>query len=151
ACKSAQQRRPPTMGSLKPFDRTAAVLCKHRTARTRIDRLPEELRPADESEAYTVQESLHAALSGAGWGEVAGHKIGCTTPVMQEYLGIANPCAGSIFAPTAHVGSASIDHQNFVRIGVECEIAVWLGMDLQPAKAPFEPASVAAAINACMA
>ena len=65
----------------------------------RLDRLPAECRPPDEASAYAVQDALHRHLVAAGRGPLAGHKIGCTTAVMQQFLGIANPCAGGVFAP----------------------------------------------------
>lgn len=41
-----------------------------------------------------------------GWplhsGPVTGHKIGCTTAVMQTFLRIPNPCAGGVFERTVH-------------------------------------------------
>ena len=62
--------------------RAADLLCAARLARRRFDRLPDDCRPADEAAAYAVQDALHAALTAAGHGALAGHKIGCTTPVM---------------------------------------------------------------------
>ncbi len=113
--------------------------------------LPESCRPTNEVQAYAVQDRLHQRLTAAGLGEVAGHKIGCTTKVMQAFLGIGNPCAGGVFAPTARDGEARFRHANFRRVGVECEIAVRLGRDLTPAQAPFTTDSVADAVAAVMA
>ena len=48
-------------------------------------------RPASEDEAYALQAKVNALLTGTRLGAVAGHKIGCTTPVMQNFLGIPNP------------------------------------------------------------
>jgi 2-oxo-3-hexenedioate decarboxylase/2-keto-4-pentenoate hydratase len=97
-----------------------------------------------------VQEALHGFLADAGLGPVAGHKIGCTTPVMQAYLGIRNPCAGGVHTATVHQGEARVRHGDYLRVGVECEIAVRLGGDLGPAGAPFDRARVAPAVEAVM-
>ncbi len=113
--------------------------------------LPESCRPTNEVQAYAVQDRLHQRLTAAGLGEVAGHKIGCTTKVMQTFLGIGNPCAGAVFAPTARDRDGRFRHANFRRVGVECEIAVRLGRDLTPAEAPFTADSVADAVAAMMA
>jgi 2-oxo-3-hexenedioate decarboxylase/2-keto-4-pentenoate hydratase len=131
--------------------RAAALLRDQRVARTPIERLPENCRPRDESEGYAVQEALRGLLAGAGLGPVAGRKIGCTTPVMQAYLGIPNPCAGGVHERTVYQGEARVRHGDYVRVGVECEIAVRLGGDLEPAGAPFERARVARAVEAVMA
>jgi 2-keto-4-pentenoate hydratase len=130
--------------------RAARLLCDQRLTRTPIDPLPGDCRPRDETEGYVVQEVLHGFLASAGRGAIVGHKIGCTTPVMQAYLGIKNPCAGGIPATTVHHGHARVRHQDYVRVGVECEIAVQIGADLGPAGAPFDRARVAGAVAAVL-
>jgi len=132
-------------------DATAAFLAQARLARTRMGGLPPELRPADVAAGYRVQDALHAALAGAGLGGRAGHKIGCTTPVMQQYLGIDHPCAGGVLAARTYRESASLRHGAFVRVGIECEIALLLGRDLPARERPYTPADVAPAIEACAA
>ena len=87
----------------------------------------------------------------AGFGALAGHKIGCTTAVMQQFLGIANPCAGGVFAPTVRHGHGTFRHADFLHVGVECEIAVRVAKPLPPAAAPYDRDGVAAVVGACMA
>jgi 2-oxo-3-hexenedioate decarboxylase/2-keto-4-pentenoate hydratase len=70
---------------------------------------------------------------------------------MQAYLGIRNPCAGGVHASTVHEGHARVRHGDYVRAGVECEIAVRLGSDLGPAGAPYDRARVAPAVEAVLA
>ncbi|MFX5956877.1 hypothetical protein ABTF01_21005, partial [Acinetobacter baumannii] len=81
----------------------------------------------------------------------AGHKIGCTSRVMQDYLGIPHPCAGGVFARGVYGSGAGLRTSDFVRVGVECEIAVRLARDLPPLDAPFTLDHVATAIGACHA
>ena len=57
---------------------------------------------------HTGSRLRSTALDGGGRGAVVGHKIGCTTPVMQAYLDIPNPCAGEVFARTIHRGVGAI-------------------------------------------
>jgi 2-oxo-3-hexenedioate decarboxylase/2-keto-4-pentenoate hydratase len=130
--------------------RAAALLRDQRLARTPIEPLPADCRPPDEPEGYAVQGVLHTLLAVAGLGPLVGHKIGCTTPVMQAFLGIENPCAGGILATTVHEGEARVPHGDYVRVGVECEIAVRLGGDLGPAGAPFDRTRVAATVDAVL-
>ncbi len=140
------------MDAVADRHRRAAVLLRdQRLARTPIDPLPPDCRPRDEPDGYAVQDVLHELLAGAGLGPVAGHKIGCTTAVMQAYLGIENPCAGGVHATTVHEGHARVRHRDYVRVGVECEIAVRLGADLGPAGAPFDRVRVAASVEAVLA
>src|ERR1700738_3715149 len=100
-----------------------------------------------EAEGYRIQDALHGLLS-ADFGALVGYKIGCTSPVMQRYLDIPHPCGGGVFARGVHESGASLSYRDFVRVGVECEIAVRLGRDLKPSQAPFTGDSVAQAIEA---
>jgi 2-keto-4-pentenoate hydratase len=131
--------------------RAATLLADARLARIRLAGLPPDSRPRDQAEAYAVQALLHAALTARGLGPIAGHKIGCTTPVMQRFLGIDSPCAGGIFATTIHRERVDLRFDDFLHVGVECEIAVQLGRDLPAATAPFTADAVAPAVDACMA
>jgi 2-oxo-3-hexenedioate decarboxylase/2-keto-4-pentenoate hydratase len=127
--------------------RAALAIRDYRVARRRLPGLDPSLRPADEAAAYRIQNELHRLLTGAGLGPVAGHKIGCTTRVMQEFLRIPNPCAGGVFESQVHRTPARLRHANFVRPGVECEMVVRLASDLPQQGAPFNRHSVAAAVG----
>jgi 2-oxo-3-hexenedioate decarboxylase/2-keto-4-pentenoate hydratase len=133
------------------IDRAASILCRSRLSRERFDRFPDGWKPADEAEAYAIQEALHRELSGNNWGRVVGHKIGCTTKVMQAFLGIENPCAGGVFDSTAKHQVGHFQIPAGLRVGVECEIAVVMGRDLAPEDAPFQASDLDAAVQGCMA
>ncbi len=128
----------------------AYLLCQARLAKRPIDGFPAELRPETEEEAYEIQTRVHESLIKAGLGPVGGHKIGCTTPVMQKYMNIDHPCAGGVLGPVGRE-FGDFRYRDFVRPGVECEVAVRLGADLAAANAPHDRESVAAAVSACMA
>jgi 2-keto-4-pentenoate hydratase len=128
---------------------TAQIIGDYRVRRDRMPQLEPGDRPADEAQAYLVQRTLHAMLT-PHFGPVVGHKVGCTTPVMQAFLRILNPCAGGVYERTVHRSPARLRHDAFVRVGVECEIVVRLGADLRAASAPFTRDSVASAVAACM-
>lgn len=130
--------------------RAADFLYEARLAKQPIDDFPAELRPETEEDAYDIQARLHERLIEAGLGPVDGHKIGCTTPVMQEYMNIDHPCSGGVLGPVGRE-FGDFRYQDFVRPGVECEVAVRLGVDLTAADAPYTRSSVAAAVSACMA
>jgi 2-keto-4-pentenoate hydratase len=129
------------------FEQAAAQVCASRQRRQPLARLPSELEPRDELEAYAIQAALHPCLAASGWGALVGYKIGCTTRVMQDYLRIANPCAGGIFASTVQRETGRFAHADFVRVGVECELAVLLAEDL----GPIDRRAAARAVGACMA
>ncbi len=133
------------------LDRAAEALCRHRLTATPVTPLPAALRPRDEAEGYAVQARLHDRFAAAGRGEVVGYKIGCTTAVMQELLGIDWPCAGGVCAGTVAENAAKIFREDYVRVGFEGEIAVELGRPLTAAGAPYNRDSVSRAVAACRA
>ncbi|MEO8628371.1 MAG: fumarylacetoacetate hydrolase family protein [Betaproteobacteria bacterium] len=129
----------------------ARIIADHRLQRRALPPLPAPLRPANERAGYALQDRVHALLTADGSGPIVGHKIGCTTKVMQAFLAIENPCAGGVFASTVHTSPARVAHADFVRVGVECEMVVRLDRDLPFESAPFTRAGVAAAVGALMA
>jgi 2-keto-4-pentenoate hydratase len=119
---------------------------KHRV----LDGLPEAWRPRTMAEGYLIQGFAHRYLIAAGFGSIAGYKIGCTTPVMQEKLGVDHPCAGAVFSTELREGRADLLCRDFHRPFVECEIAVRLGSDIA-ADRPITADAVADAVESCMA
>ncbi len=106
-----------------------------------------EVPPADEAEGYQVQRALHDLLL-PHVGPLVGYKIGCTSQVMQDYIGIPHPCAGGVFQKGVHDSGAKLAASDYVRVGVECEIAVRLKRDLAPGEAPFTAEWVGEAVEA---
>lgn len=113
--------------------------------------LPPDLAPADVAAAYLVQDRLQALWTEAGAGGVAGWKVALTSKVMQELVGVGQPCEGAIFASRVHHGAVSLAHDSFVNIGVESEIAVRIAHDLPVSGGPYDQDSIRAAVAACMA
>ena len=106
------------------IDSAAKVLASARSEGEIVTGLEPRMRPCDEKESYLIQDRVHEFLEEQGRGRVIGHKIGCTTPIMQEFLGIDNPCAGGMLEPGFHRDKGVFVHSSFRRVGVECEIAV---------------------------
>ena len=129
----------------------ASRLLDQRLSLTPISNLPPDIRPENEADAYALQRVLNGLLVVAGMGAQVGHKIGCTTPVMQAFLNIPNPCAGVIFSRAVLRGAGSVPGSGFVKLGVECEIAVQLHRDLVPDQGRFTRENVAGAVGSVMA
>jgi 2-keto-4-pentenoate hydratase len=129
----------------------AELLSRHRLEGLVFGGFPEESRPRSEDEGYEIQTVLHELLEDAGHGKVAGHKIGCTTPTMQAYLNIPQPAAGGVFDSTVQHVDGRFRHADFVRPGVECELAVRLIRDLEARNAPFARSEITAAVGSVMA
>jgi 2-keto-4-pentenoate hydratase len=106
-----------------------------------------EVPPADEAEGYQIQRALHDLLL-PHVGPLVGYKIGCTSQVMQDYIGIPHPCGGGVFQKGVHDSGISLAASDYVRVGVECEIAVRLKRDLSPGEAPFTAEWVGEAVEA---
>ena len=127
------------------------LLAKSRLIGNKIDIIPVDLRPANEEEAYLIQDDLHRHLFDKKYGEIIGHKIGCTTKVMQEYLGISNPCVGGVYDVNVNYYEGNYKFNKFISPGVECEIAVFLGKDLPPQNQLYNKNSVQEAVSDVMA
>lgn len=140
------------------MDPTDIEACARVLAHARLDGPPTPTPSADwgpqtVEDGYRVQAAVHRLLGAQGYGRTVGHKIGCTTKVMQAYLDIDHPCAGEVFESTVFRGSADVPLSRFHRIGVECEIAARLSADL-PAdlvEGPFTREVVAEAVGSLIA
>jgi 2-keto-4-pentenoate hydratase len=133
-----------------PMDKILAAAKAIAAARrnlTPLAPLPANFAPADEDEGYRIQRALHDLLLPQA-GAMVGYKIGCTSAVMQQYMNITHPCAGGVFAKGVHDSGAELKAADYVRVGVECEIAVRLARDLAPTEAPFTAEWMAEAIEA---
>lgn len=133
------------------LDEAASLLAKARLGGQPFDRLPERCRPKDEAEAYAVQRRLHEILANDRGQRLIGRKIGCTTDVMQRYLGIDSPCAGGLYDNGIYRTPAQLEHGDYRRVGVECEIAVRLSVDLSPVQGGYDRDKVRDGVESCMA
>src|SRR6201995_5148498 len=132
------------------MDRIAAaaqIIPTTRRNRVGLKALPADLAPKGEAEGYRVQRALHDLLL-PQTGSLVGYKIGCTSKVMQQYLDIPHPCGGGVFARGVHESAVRLRGADYVRVGVECEIAVRLARSLSAGQGPFTAENVAGAIEA---
>jgi 2-oxo-3-hexenedioate decarboxylase/2-keto-4-pentenoate hydratase len=125
----------------------AEIIASARRSRAPLQPLAADIAPQGEAEGYRIQDAVHGLLA-ADFGARAGYKIGCTSKVMQEYLDIPHPCGGGVFTRGVHDSGVSLSTKDFVRVGVECEIAVRLARDLVLTEAPFTAEWVAESIEA---
>ena len=121
----------------------ADAVVSTRLARRRLGRLPGVDTLED---GYAVQQRANRELA-RQLGPVTGHKIGGTTEAMRRYINVPEPLAGEVFANQCHADGASVRHGDFVRLGIETEIAVSLGKALPPRSEPYGRADVAAAVS----
>ncbi len=125
------------MTEYKP-DKAAALLHEARQRRAQVTPLPPGIAPRTEAEGAAVQRAL-AQQTGAA--PPAGFKIGATARRMQEYLGLSGPAAGFMAIGNIHRSGAMVRFADFVRPGVECELAVRLARDLPAGPCTAEQAA----------
>jgi 2-keto-4-pentenoate hydratase len=82
-------------------------------------------------EAYAVQARfLRARL--AGGERIVGWKIGCTSPNIQRQFALTQPISGRLTEPYVHVNGARLRAEGYVDCGVEAEMVLRIGSDLDP-------------------
>jgi len=119
--------------------------------RARFTQLLDENRPQDMTEAYAVQSALYDIMrEEAGFTEFSGHKVALTSPAIQEMCGVDEPAYGAVFKEFAHPNGHEIDPKDFIRLGIEFEIAFEIGEDLPLTPQPYTKESVAPFITAAM-
>ena len=125
----------------------AQAIATARRNRSALGSLAPDIAPQDEAEGYLIQRAVHDLLL-PHVGARVGYKIGCTSAVMQQYLAIPHPCGGGVFERVVHDSGVLLQASDYVRVGVECEIAVRLARDLAPSEQPFTAEWVGEAIDA---
>lgn len=118
----------------------AAALYRIRHDRQVVAPLAASIAPSTEAEGAAVQVAL-AGMMGAM--PPVGFKIGATGKRMQVYLGVDTPIAGFMRAADVYHGHADLRFADFIRPGVECEVAVRLACDLPPGPCSLEQAFAA--------
>ena len=133
------------------IDLAAHFIARGRLGPSLIPRPPDDLIPKNVFDGYAVQAEVNRILRMAKLGPVVGHKIGCTTNVMQKFLEIDHPCAGEIFDSTVYSSKTELSLSKFSHVGVECEIAARIGSDMLGLKGPFTAQSARLSVSAIMA
>jgi len=82
--------------------------------------------PSNMEEAYAIQE-IYTDRKAKDAGGYCGYKIAYTTKVMQERVGATEPVYGRILANGLNRSPTVLKASDYVRIGVECEVAARKG------------------------
>jgi 2-keto-4-pentenoate hydratase len=118
----------------------AKALRQIRRDRVAVSPLAAGIAPGTEAEGAAVQYAL-AELAGAV--PPFGFKIGATGKRMQVYLGIDSPIAGFMRAEDVYHRHADLRFADYIKPGVECEVAVRLARDLPPGPCTLDDAVAA--------
>jgi 2-keto-4-pentenoate hydratase len=118
--------------------------------RRQLEDLPLACRPGSIEQAYRIQDEMRAMLAADGLGAAVGWKIGCTTSVMQTYLEIPHPCAGTLYRETVGHEPATLDTNAFFQLGLECELAVRVGETVPARRKGYERVTIAPYVETIM-
>ena len=105
----------------------AAMFLLHlRTQRDRVAGLPGELAPKSVDDAYAIQDALHRF---AGW-PIGMLKVGCTSEIAQQVLGIPHPIGGRVPSDAVFASGTTVPIDFFGAAPLlECEIALQVNAD----------------------
>ncbi|HSP24639.1 MAG TPA: fumarylacetoacetate hydrolase family protein [Saliniramus sp.] len=126
----------------------AALLLREHDERTRFSTIREAFPFDDISVSYDIQRDLVGRLCERAGCDTVGYKIGLTSARMQAMCGIPHPLAGQILRSRVHRSGARVALSEHVRVGVECEIAVRLGRDIDAGSLPATIAELSGAVAA---
>jgi 2-keto-4-pentenoate hydratase len=115
----------------KPTEADARDLFQQHAANTRFQAAP-PVSATTVQAAYDVQ-GHYVALLQRDAGAVVGYKIGLTSPRMQVMCGINEPICGSVLSKRVHASDVTLRRGAYGRLGLEFEIAVRLGSDVEAA------------------
>ncbi|MBZ9772126.1 2-keto-4-pentenoate hydratase [Mesorhizobium sp. CO1-1-8] len=118
------------------------LLVSHWDKGTRLDAIPEELRPQTRLEGYAIQSHVmdRSAAPLFGW------KIAATSLAGQRHINVDGPMAGRLLAEKAvEVGGTVSLATSKMRVA-EIEFAFRFGRELPPRPAPYEIAEVMEAV-----
>ncbi len=126
-------------------EEAAALLLGHWNDGTRLDTLPEALRPATREEGYAVQ----AAIGETSPAPIFGWKIAATSAAGQRHINVDGPLAGRLLAERTIAdgadGATVPLASNLMRVA-EAEFAFRFGADLPPRDAPYTVDEALAAV-----
>ena len=120
----------------------AALLFRHWEAGTRLDALPEPMRPRTRVEGYAIQSHL-MEFSRA---PLFGWKIAATSLAGQRHVKVDGPLAGRLLAEKVLGNGATISLATSNMRVAEIEFAFRFGRDLPPRPGAYDVAEVMAAV-----
>ena len=131
-------------------DTVAALAQEVVAARRALHPLRAILPPAPLEDGYRVQTAANTILE-EELGQRVGFKIGGTTQPMRDYILVPEPVTGAVFATSLYPDGATLRLGDYVRVGLETEIAVRLGRPMPPRADPYGRDDALAATQEIMA
>lgn len=110
-------------------DAAAHTLRRAEQHRRPIDPLIDSYPDLDIADAYAIQRANIAERLAAGV-QICGHKIGLSSPVMQQMMGVDEPDFGHLLTDMVIENGAVVDLSSLCHPRVEVEVAFVLGAGL---------------------
>ncbi|MFO1303916.1 MAG: hydratase [Burkholderiales bacterium] len=122
--------------------RAADLLVRRWGEGSRLDQLPEDVRPRTREEGYLIQAQWmwHTAAPLFGW------KIAATSAAGQRHINVDGPIAGRLLAETVLEDGATVPLAGRLMRVVEVELAFRFGAALSPRATPYSVDEVMAAV-----
>ncbi|MEQ8707906.1 MAG: fumarylacetoacetate hydrolase family protein [Rhodospirillales bacterium] len=133
----------------KRIEKIARHIESEHRAKRRFKRLTGDLAPRSLDECYAIQNRLAAAFLDED-GPVTGYKIALTSPAVQKLCNVDQPAGGLIQADRFRQGPGNASVTDFVRLGVEFELAVRIGDAVLAGGAPWTRDSIMPHVAAIM-
>jgi len=120
----------------------ADLLTHHWEAGTRLDQLPEALRPRTREEGYAIQAQWMSRSSAP----LFGWKIAATSAAGQRHINVDGPLAGRLLAETVLEDGATVSLASSLMRVIEVELAFRFASELAPRARPYSVDEVMAAV-----
>ncbi|MBT3700493.1 MAG: sulfate adenylyltransferase [Alphaproteobacteria bacterium] len=114
----------------------AAFIGEHRVAQQAFNSLPDGTNPESFDDAYDIQWAVHDWFSQQGE-EYGGWKVGVTSTTMQAYMKMTTPSMGRVRRNLVARNHGDLDRSQYCSPGIELEIVVRLGKDIEPRAEPW--------------
>jgi 2-keto-4-pentenoate hydratase len=124
----------------------AALLLREHEERTPFHSIRDTFDFDDIPTSYDIQDELVRRLRARRACGTAGYKIGLTSARMQAMCGVPHPLGGRVLDDRVHASGATIALSEYVHPGIECEIAVRLGRDIDARSLPSTIEEMALAV-----
>ena len=133
------------------MQRIARKIFEANRDRERFRRLRGADAPGSMEAAYLIQDEVHRLFElEGGQGPLGGHKIALTSRAVQELCGVDRPAYGAIFASVIQRSPAVLKATDFMHLGLEFELGVRIGRDVPASGAPYDQATIAPYVEACV-
>ena len=134
------------MGDTDRIRKAGEYLAAEYAAERSLDIMLQDFAPKSQVEAYAIQADFQSRMT-ALRGPAAGYKIAYTNAIMRERSGVDAPCSGRILSNGVRDSPAKVRRADFVRLGVECEVAVKLASEIPASGVPYSREDLTDAID----